>query len=360
MVIGLVQEGISLGATLKALANLFSIPTRTLRRWGLMIRAQGFSCDQRKGAARNISHRFSTEERQLVLSTVNDPRFADLTPGQIVAILAEERNYVGSESTMYRIMRQEGLLNHRGRSRLPREPRDPPVLEATGIHQVLAWDITLLPGPVQGQFYYLYMVMDVWSRRILGVEVHERESGELAKNFFDRVCRDEGIRPGSATILHSDNGAPMRSSTLAAKLVELGIERSFSRPRVSNDNAYAESLFRTMKYHQSYPLRRFRDLLSVRTWADGFVDWYNTEHRHSRIQYVTPNQRHYGDAEEICRTRQETYDWARQQNPRRWSRSTRDWTQPRVVQINHSRPAKKAAEKSKPQAAGVRTISCSA
>ena len=201
MVIGLVQEGISLGATLKALANLFSIPTRTLRRWGLMIRAQGFSCDQRKGAARNISHRFSTEERQLVLSTVNDPRFADLTPGQIVAILAEERNYVGSESTMYRIMRQEGLLNHRGRCRLPREPRDPPVLEATGIHQVLAWDITLLPGPVQGQFYYLYMVMDVWSRRILGVEVHERESGELAKNFFDRVCRDEGIRPGLATIL---------------------------------------------------------------------------------------------------------------------------------------------------------------
>jgi len=138
MVIGLVQEGISLGATLKALANLFGLPTRTLRRWGLMIRAQGFSCDQRKGAARNISHRFSTEERQLVLSTVNDPRFADLTPGQIVAILAEEGNYVGSESTMYRIMRQEGLLNHRGRSRLPREPRDPPMLEATGIHQVLA------------------------------------------------------------------------------------------------------------------------------------------------------------------------------------------------------------------------------
>ena len=159
-------------------------------------------------------------------------------------------------------MRQEGPLNHRGRSRPPREPREPPVLEATGIHQVLAWDITLLPNPVKGQFDYLYMVMDVWRRRILGVEVHEREWIELASEFFDRICRHKGINPKSATTLHSDNGAPMRSYTLAAKMAELGISLSFSRPRVSNDNAYAESLFRTMKYRQSYPLRRFRDLLS--------------------------------------------------------------------------------------------------
>ncbi len=169
-----------------------------------MIRAQGFSCDQRMGSSRYVMHRFSEEERQQVLSTVNDPRFADLTPGQIVAILAEEGVYVGSESTIYRIMREEGLLNHRGRSHPPREPREPPVLKATGIHQVLAWDITLLPGPVKGQFYYLYMVMDVWSRRILGVEVHDRECGELARDFFDRVCRDEGISSGSATILHAE------------------------------------------------------------------------------------------------------------------------------------------------------------
>ena len=151
----------------------------------------------------------------------------------------------------------------------------------------------------------------------------------------------------------------MRSSTLAAKLVELGIERSFSRPRVSNDNAYAESLFRTMKYHHSYPLRRFRDLLSVRTWADGFVHWYNPEHRHSRTKYVTPNQRHYGDADAICKTRQETYEDARKQNPLRWSRNTREWTQPRVAQINHARHAKEAAGKLKAEAAIARTSSCS-
>ncbi|MFM9100945.1 MAG: hypothetical protein ACKOPS_06235 [Cyanobium sp.] len=142
-IVALLEEGISLGVSAKAISDLFGLATRTLRRWGLMIRAQGFSCDQRKGATRHVAHRFSREERQNVLTTVNEPRFADLTPGQIVAILAEESTYVGSESTIYRIMRQEGLLNHRGRSRPPREPKEPPVLEATGIHQVLVWDITL-------------------------------------------------------------------------------------------------------------------------------------------------------------------------------------------------------------------------
>ena len=341
-IVALLEEGISRGVSAKAIADLFGLATRTLRRWGLMIRAHGFSRDQRKGAPRHVMHRFSEEERQQVLSTVNDPRFADLTPSQIVAILAEEGVYVGSESTIYRIMRQDGLLNHRGRSRPPREPREPPMLEATGIYQVLAWDITLLPGPAKGQFYYLYMVLDVWSRRILGVEVHEQECGELAKHFFDRVCRDEGISPGS-TILHADNGAPMRSYTLATKLAELGIEMSFSRPRVSNDNAYAESLFRTLKYHQSYPHRCFRDLLSVRAWVDGFVEWYNAEHRHSGIKYVTPNQRHYDEADAICSIRQQTYEQARQQHPRRWVKSPRDWSQPQIVQVNHPRPQQAVA-----------------
>jgi len=342
-IVTLLQEGINRGASAKAVANLFGLATRTLRRWGLMIRAQGFSRDQRKGASRQVMHRFTKEERQRVLSTVNDPRYADLTPNQIVAILAEEGAYMGSESTIYRIMRQEGLLNHRGRSRPPREPREPPTLEATGIHPVLAWDITLLPGPVKGQFYYLYMVMDVWSRRIVGVEVHELECGELAKQFFDRICRDEGNISGSSTILHADNGAPMRSYTSAAKLAELGIEMSFSRPRVSNDNAYAESLFRTLKYHQSYPHRRFRDLLAVRAWVDGFVEWYNAEHRHSGIKYVTPNQRHYGEADAICSIRQQTYEQARQRHPRCRARPPRDWSQPQIVQVNHPRPQEAVA-----------------
>jgi transposase InsO family protein len=342
-VVALLQEGLSRGASAKAIAGLFGLATRTLRRWGVVIRSEGFSGDRRKGSQRHVAHRFSREERQTVLSTVKDPRFADLTPSQMVAILAEEGLYVGSESTIYRILCQEGLLNHRGRTRPPREPREPPMLEATGIHQVLAWDITLLPGPVKGQFFYLYMVMDVWSRRILGVEVHDRECGKLVKDCFERVSRDEGISSGSTAILHADNGAPMRSYTLAAKMAELGISLSFSRPQVSNDNAYVESWFCTMKYHQSYPVRRFRDLLSVRAWVDGFVDWYNPEQHHSGIKYVTPNQRHYGEADAICSVRQRTYEQARQEDPRRWVRQPRDWFQPQIVRVNHPRPQAAAA-----------------
>lgn len=186
----LLQEGLRAGASMNAVADLIGICSRTLRRWGVDIRDQGFSVDRRKGAPRVVAHKLTAEERNKVISTINAPRFADLSPRQIVPILADEGVYIGSEMTIYRIMREEGLLNHRGRARRPRQPRPVPRLEAKGIHQVLAWDITLMPGPARGEFYYLYMVMDVWSRRILGVEVHERECSELASGFFDRVCRD--------------------------------------------------------------------------------------------------------------------------------------------------------------------------
>jgi putative transposase len=188
-----------------------------------------------------------------VIDTINDPRFADLSFGQIVAILAEEQQYVGSEMTIYGIMREEGLLNHRGRALQPREPRPVLMLEVGGIRQVLAWDVTLVPDPVKGQNYYLYMVMDVWSRRILGVDVYEQECSLLVCDFVDRICRDEGIR--SATLRCCIQVAmcrsrslleELRSYELAAKMRELGILLSFSRPRMINDNACAESLFKTM------------------------------------------------------------------------------------------------------------------
>ena len=305
--IDFLKAGTDAGLPLKVVADLLGVCGRTLRRWRQDICGRGFSIDRRKGAPRQVAHKFTAQERQKVIDTINDPRFADLPPGQIVAILAEEQQYVGSEMTIYRIMREEDLLNHRGRARQPREPRPVPMLEAKGTHQVLVWDITLVPGPVKGQYYYVYMVMDVWSRRILGTEVQDVECSKLASDFFDRVCRDEGIKSSAAAVLHSDNGAPMRSFKLAAKMRELGISLSFSRPGVSNDNAYAESLFRTMKYHQSYPLCRFRNLDAVRHWIEGFVEWYNGEHRHSGIKYVTPNQRHFGEADAICAVRQQTY-----------------------------------------------------
>ena len=153
--IDLLNEGAEAGLPMKAIADLLGICGRTLRRWRLDISAQGFSLDRRKGALRQVAHKFTPEERQKVIDTINDPRFADLPPGQIVAILAEEQQYVGSEMTIYRIMREEGLLNHRGRASQPRKPRPVPVLEANGINQVMTWDITLVPGPAKGQHYYL-------------------------------------------------------------------------------------------------------------------------------------------------------------------------------------------------------------
>jgi len=214
--IGFLKAGTDEGLPLKVVADLLGVCGRPLRRWRQDISGRGFSLDRRKGAPRQVAHKFTAQERQKVIDTINDPRFADLPPGQIVAILAKEQQYVGSEMTIYRIMRED-LLNHRGRARQPREPRPVAMLEAKGTHQVLAWDITLVPGPVKGQYYYVYMVMDVWSRRILGTEVQDVECNKLASDFFDRVCRDEGIGNKAPAVLHSDNGAPMRSFKLAAK-----------------------------------------------------------------------------------------------------------------------------------------------
>jgi putative transposase len=188
--------------------------------------------------------------------------------------------------------------------------------------------------------------MNVWSRRILGAEVHERECRLLARDFFDRICRNEGIESGTSAILHSDNGMPMRSYKLAAKMKEIGISLSFSRPSVSNDNAYPESWFRTLKYHQSHPTRQFRSLDAVRCWVECFVEWYNGQHCHSSIKCVTPNQQHSGEAHGIFTIRQQTYERAREENPRRWSVPTRCWKQPEVFKMNYPRleksnPAKK-------------------
>jgi putative transposase len=164
----LLKDGVHTGASIKAVANLFGICPRMLKRWGLAGNANALSVDSRKGSLRHEVHKLTVEERSRVIESVNDLRFADPTPAQIGTILAEERLYVGSESTVYHILREEGLLRHRGRARQPREPRPIPMLEARGIHQILALDITLLPVPVNGQLYFLYMVLDVWSRRILG------------------------------------------------------------------------------------------------------------------------------------------------------------------------------------------------
>ena len=207
---------------------------------------------------------------------------------------------------------------------------------ATAANQVWSWDITYLPSAVRGRFFYLYLVEDIWSRRIVGFEVHEEESMELSSALVLTTCTAEGVDP-RGLVLHSDNGGPMRGSTMLATLSHLGIVASFSRPSVSDDNPFIESLFRTLKYRPAYPYRPFETLEQARTWVAGFVTWYNTEHRHSGIRFVTPNERHDGREDDVLAQRVRVYERARRKHPNRWSRGTRNWTPAPAVFLNPKR-----------------------
>ena len=210
-------------------------------------------------------------------------------------------------------------------------------------HQLSA-DHGFLPTTVRGVWLYLYLVVDVWSRKVVAWDVAEVESAEIAADLVQRACLKERYRrpsgfgshqcPQPPLILHADNGNAMRGATLESRLEEMGVLRSFSRPRVSNDNPYSESLFRTVKYRPDYPSRPFASKDEACEWVAAFVDWYNHRHRHSGIKFVTPHQRHSGAATAICQQRSEVYERARRANPSRWSRSNRCWRQPEEVWIN--------------------------
>lgn len=278
----------------------------------------------------------TTAEQAQVLAVMTSPRYARLSPKQLVPQLADEGLYLASESTMYRLQRRHGLRNAKRASQRSHVTRSTTVHRATGPNQVWSWDITWLPTVVRGRFLRLYLVMDVWSRRIVGWKVATRESPEVASELIQETCRDGNVEP-RGLVLHSDNGAPMRGSTMLSTLQWLGIVPSFSRPHVSDDNPYSEALFRTLKYTPAYPRLPFVDLEAARAWVSQFVAWYNSEHRHSGIRYVTPNQRHFGQEQAILSRRCELYERARGANPERWSNSIRDWSPVQLVTLNPNR-----------------------
>lgn len=274
----------------------------------------------------------SEAEQQLIVEIASSKPYRDLPPSQIVPILADSGLYVASEASFYRILRQAKLLAHRGRARARKHSR-PREHVACGPNQVWSWDITYLRSPIRGSFWYLYLVEDVWSRKIVGWAVHDRESPELASELIGRTVRREGAEP-RRLVLHSDNGGPMKGATLVATLERLGILPSYSRPRVSDDNPYSEALFRTLKGRPEYPQGPFGSLEDARRWVEGFVDWYNHEHRHSAIQYVTPAQRHEGRHTAILADRKEVYEQAKKDNPARWSGQVRNWEPVATVVLN--------------------------
>jgi len=325
----LIDAAVAQGARLKQAAETLGITVRTIQRW----RQQ--KDDRRRGPLTAPANKLSPEERKQVLSVANSPEYRELSPKQIVPRLADQGQYIASESTFYRLLRATNQLTHRQRSR-PATHRRPKEKKATGPCQVWSWDITYLRSTIRGQFFYLYLILDVWSRKIIAATVFPEESGQNSALLFVEAFHRHGVDPDSLT-LHSDNGSPMKGSTMLATLQRLGVVPSFSRPGVSNDNPFSESLFRTLKYRPEYPSRPFATVQEAQTWVDAFVHWYNTEHMHSEIRFVTPNDRHYGQDIAKLNNRRDVYEQARKNKPERWARQTRNWSRIEIVRLNPER-----------------------
>ncbi|AMP17223.1 integrase core domain protein [Collimonas pratensis] len=281
------------------------------------------------------ANKLSEDERAQILAVANSEEFASMPPSQIVPTLADRGEYVASESSFYRVLKQASQQHHRGRAKKPSN-RVVTSHCASGPNEVWSWDITWLPAAVKGQYYYWYMMLDVFSRKIVGHEVHTAESAELASRLMRRTSLAEGLA-GRKLVLHSDNGSPMKGATMLATLEHLGVAASFSRPRVSNDNPYAESLFRTCKYRPDYPNKPFGSLEEAQVWTQQFVRWYNQDHKHSGLKFVTPAQRHNGQAEAILKQREQVYREAKRRNPQRWAQHTRNWKLDDQVWLNPER-----------------------
>ena len=316
---------------------LAGVDPRTIQRWRKNDGMTGG--DRRPDAIRPApSHALTEEERARIVEVANEPRFAQTPPARIVPVLADEGVYIASESSFHRVLRAHGQMNRRGRARPPRPSRPPTTHIATGPGNVWCWDVTFLPATVQGRWFYLYLILDLYSRKIVGFEVHDTDSADHAAHLARRTALAEGIHATPVKpVLHGDNGATLKGTTVLAMLHWLGIEPSYSRPRVSDDNPYAEAVFRTAKYRPEFPAKGFAELDAARQWAVDFVHWYNDVHRHSGIKYVTPAQRHAGHDRPVLTARHELYQRARQSNPRRWSGQTRDWTPVAAVTLNPER-----------------------
>jgi putative transposase len=325
------------GARLRLACETAGIDVRTLQRWQAH---EGLTAgDGRPRAVRPMpSHALSQEERAQLLAVANEPRFAAVPPARIVPMLADEGIYLASESSFSRVLRAHGQSVHRGRAKVPRAVRPPTTHIAEAPRQVWCWDTTYLPALVLGRWFHLYLILDLYSRKIVGWEVHDTDDSDHAVHLVRRTALAEGIAMlDTKPVLHGDNGSTLKATTVLAMLNWLGVKPSYSRPRVSDDNAYAESLFRTAKYRPEFPAKGFADLNHARSWAAGFVRWYNQDHRHSGIRYVSPAQRHDGEDQAILAARHALYNSARALNPARWSGPTRNWSPIGAVTLNPER-----------------------
>ena len=328
-IMALIKEARHSGARQSRACEIMGLSPKTIQRWSQSQSHQ----DGRIEAKQSPSNKLTELEYQRIIKVANQPEYADLSPGKIVPKLADNGVYIASESTFYRVLCAEKQLKHRQKAKPIRQIKKPKALRATAPNQLYSWDITYLPTQVKGIFLYLYLVMDIFSRKIVGWQVYQNESSAQAADLMTDICLREKIERHQVT-LHSDNGSPMKGATMLATLQQLGVVPSFSRPSVSNDNPYSESLFRTLKYRPEYPEEPFSNLYNARNWVQGFVDWYNEEHLHSEIKFVTPGQRHRGEDVEILTHRKVIYQAAKLRNPSRWSGDIRNWEPIKEVYLN--------------------------
>ncbi len=328
IIIELIIEASENGARIFMACKEAGIAKRTYERW----------CkdpeDKRKSANRpDPKNKLSKEEYKSVVRILNSPEYADMPPAQIVITLADKGIYIASESTFYRILREEKLNAHRGKSRAPRKTKKPTSFAAHAPNEVWTWDITWLNSYTKGIYFKLYLILDIFSRKVVGWEVWDDENGELAAELMQRTVYKEKVNR-KPLVLHSDNGAPMKSYTLKAKLEDMSIVSSYSRPRVSNDNPYSESQFKTLKYRPNYPHSGFSSIEKAREWVLEFVTWYNEIHYHSGINHLTPSMLHDGNPEKVMKKRIAVYNSAKLLNPSRFNNGIRNFKVPRVSYLN--------------------------
>ena len=348
-IIMLIESACKDGARLAQACQVVGICARTYQRWTTGIHVKN---DARPTAWRpEPGNKLTKEERQNILDICHKPEYASLPPGQIVPRLADQGEYLASESSFYRVLREADEQHHRGRSKKPRKSFPPKGYCATGPNQVWTWDITWLPAPIRGMYFYLYMIVDIYSRKIVGWEVHSVENAELSATMIHKTVLSEGciLNP---PVLHADNGGPQKGFTMKAKLESLGIKPSYSRPRVSNDNPYSEALFRTVKYCPTYPVKGFASIDDARQWTKTFVNWYNHEHLHSAIRFVTPVQRHTGEDREILENRSKVYLEAQKHRSERWSGGIRNWDYIDHVWLNPEKDTVKVPDDSNDNGTG--------
>lgn len=333
-VVGLIDEACIKGARQQKACEVVGISARSLQRW----RRDSGSEDGRKQAAQNRrpANKLTEAERQKIIDVCNQPEYEYMTPHQIVPDLADKGTYIASESSFYRVLRDAGQLAHRGKAKAPTNHRPEPVV-ATGPNQVWSWDITYLRSTILGVFFYLYMIVDVYSRKIVGWEVFETEDSDHASSLLRKTYMREGIN-GDDLLLHSDNGSPMKGATMLATLQKLGVAPSFSRPGVSNDNPYSEALFKTLKYQPLYPQRPFASVEDARQWVADFTEWYNEIHHHSEIKFVTPSQRHRQEDTEVLKHRRQLYERMKKTFPARWAGQVRNWDPIEEVSLYPGKP----------------------